>query len=163
MSAVAYCPDVFNQDTSSNHELFEIHHSKISLHCAKVGYKYPTIRLPHTFSKLAGLSTRIYQTIHEGSLAFLTVISPTENASKTSKSSVLTWRRSPVRIRPIPLIFDETAPLKASVEVLSVARIMAKNEHEEEKKLHNSSGADEVEPADSDLTQHAENDLNEAP
>jgi hypothetical protein len=61
------------------------------------------------------------------------------------------------------LIFDETAPLKASVEVLSVARIMAKNEHEEEKKLHNSSGADEVEPADSDLTQHAENDLNEAP
>ena len=85
-----------------------------------------------------------------------------ENATKNAELPALTWRRSPVRIRPIPLIFDETAPLKASVEVLSVARIMAKNEHEEEKKLHNSSGADEVEPADSDLTQHAENDLNEA-
>ena len=86
-----------------------------------------------------------------------------ENATKNAELPALTWRRSPVRIRPIPLIFDETAPLKASVEVLSVARIMAKNEHEEEKKLHNSSGADEIEPADSDLTQHAENDLNDAP
>jgi hypothetical protein len=45
---------------------FEVHRSKISLHGAKVGYGYPTIQLPHTFSKLAGLSARIYQTVHNG-------------------------------------------------------------------------------------------------
>jgi hypothetical protein len=54
---------------------FEVHRSKISLHHAKAGYSYPTIRLPHTFSKLAGLSTRIYQTVHDGALAFLIVVS----------------------------------------------------------------------------------------
>jgi hypothetical protein len=69
-----------------NHELLEIHRSKISVHRAKAGYDYPTIRLPHTFSKLAGLSTRIYQMICNESLAFLTVILPTENASETPKS-----------------------------------------------------------------------------
>jgi len=71
----------------------------------KAGYSYPTIRLPHTLSKLAGLSTRIYQTIYDGSLAFLTVLSPTEKASKTPKSSALTWRRSCVRITPGPSDF----------------------------------------------------------
>jgi hypothetical protein len=70
----------------------QIHRSKISLHRAKEGYSYPTIRLPHTFSKLAGLSTKIYQTMYDGSLAFLTVISPKENTSKTTKSSVFTRR-----------------------------------------------------------------------
>jgi hypothetical protein len=34
-------------------ELLEIHRSKISLHSSKAGYDYPTIRLPHTFSKLS--------------------------------------------------------------------------------------------------------------
>ena len=80
------------------HELLEIHRSKISLHRAKAGYDYPTIKLPHTFSKLAGLPTRIYQNVHEGLLAFLVVISPRENASEQSKSSVFTRRRSPVQI-----------------------------------------------------------------
>ena len=94
------------------HELFEIHRSKISLHHTKAGYNYPMIRLPHTFSKLAGLRTRIYQTVHYGALAFLVVVSPTgipRNASQQSKndgpcaeSPVLTWQRS-VRIRPSPL------------------------------------------------------------
>jgi len=50
--------------------------AKISLHRAKAGYDYPTIRLPHTFAKLAGLPTRIYQTVHDGALAFLVVVSP---------------------------------------------------------------------------------------
>lgn len=81
----------------------EIHRSKISLHHAKAGYNYPTIRLPRNFSKLAGLRTRIYQTVHDGALAFLVVVSKgtvskttderSENASKTPKSSVLTWQR----------------------------------------------------------------------
>jgi hypothetical protein len=102
MSAVAYCPDVFTEDTFPNHELFEIHRSKISLQRAKAGYNYPTIRLPHTFSKLVGLSTRIYQTVHEGALAFLVVISKgaaiessadlSENAEIDTKMPVLTWQ-----------------------------------------------------------------------
>jgi hypothetical protein len=96
-----------------NCELIEIHRSKISLHYARTDYNYPTIRLPQTFSVLAGLPTRIYQTVHDGALAFLVVVSPhnkaaeksvnkSENAIKSAKSSVLTWRRSPVRIRPSP-------------------------------------------------------------
>jgi len=97
-----------------NHQLFEIHRSRISLHRAKADYSYPTIRLPHTFSKLAGLPTRIYQTVHDGALAFLVVVSSTskkssqdkhENPSLSAKSPALTWRRSPVRIRPSPLVF----------------------------------------------------------
>lgn len=56
-------------------EPLEVHHSKISLHHAKAGYDYPTIRLPFTFSGLIGMSTRIYQTVHEGALAFLVVVS----------------------------------------------------------------------------------------
>jgi hypothetical protein len=71
-------PGLHPYNAMSNYELLEIHRSKISLHCAKAGYNYPTIRLPHTFSKLAGLSERIYQTIYDGSLAFLTVIPPTK-------------------------------------------------------------------------------------
>ncbi|MGZ4849378.1 MAG: hypothetical protein ACXV2D_07825 [Halobacteriota archaeon] len=55
----------------------EIHRTKISLHRAKEGYHYPTVRLPHQFSGLAGLSTRIYQTVHKGALAFLVVVTPT--------------------------------------------------------------------------------------
>jgi hypothetical protein len=87
----------------SNHELLEVHHSKISIHHAKAGYD-PAIRLPFTFSKLAGLPTRIYQTVHDGALAFLVVMSSTsaasesradkgKNASSGSKSSVFTRRQ----------------------------------------------------------------------
>ena len=96
--------------------LLEVHRSKISLHHAKAGYSYPTIRLPHSFSKLAGLSTRIFQTVHEGALAFLVVVSSAEkagedsaeetsNSKMNSKIPALTWRRSPVRIRPSPSFF----------------------------------------------------------
>jgi len=69
----------FSDVVLPKHELLEVNRSKISLHRAKAGYSYPTIRLPYAFSKLAGLPTRIYQTVHEGSLAFLVVISPREN------------------------------------------------------------------------------------
>jgi hypothetical protein len=57
MLAVEHCPDLFANVAPSKDELLEIHHSKISLHRAKTGYNYPTIRLPHTFSRLAGLPT----------------------------------------------------------------------------------------------------------
>jgi hypothetical protein len=61
----------------------EIHRSKISLHRAKKGYDYPTLRLPHQFSVLAGLPTCIYQTVHQGALAFLVVIAPTSASDYT--------------------------------------------------------------------------------
>lgn len=74
--------------TCENPTLHEIHRSKISLHRAKAGYSYPTIRLPHTFSKLAGLPTRIYQAIHDGALAFLVVVgSRSTAAEKSAKKS----------------------------------------------------------------------------
>ena len=101
--------------TQPKEGLLETHRSKISLHRAKAGYDYPTIRLPHTFSRLVGLSSLIYQTIHEGALAFLVVISPTENAAESPKASVFTRRRSPVRIRPSPL-FSFLFWLKLSLE-----------------------------------------------
>ncbi len=84
--------------TQSDLALSEIYGSTISLHHAKKGYDYPTIRLPHTLAKLAGLPTRIYQTFHGGALAFLVVIAPfsskAENDFAHSKSPALTWRRS---------------------------------------------------------------------
>jgi glyoxylase-like metal-dependent hydrolase (beta-lactamase superfamily II) len=58
-----------------NNELLEVNRSKISIHHAKPGYDYPAIRLLFTFSGLIWLSTRIYQTVHEGALAFLVVVS----------------------------------------------------------------------------------------
>ena len=72
----------------------DIHRSKISQHRAKAGYNYPTIRLPHTFSKLIGLSTQIYLTVREGALAFLVVISPDKKTAKSSEFPALTCRRS---------------------------------------------------------------------
>jgi hypothetical protein len=77
-----------------NRALLEVHRSKISLHRAKAGHDYPTIRLPHTFSMLTGLPTRIYHTIHDGALAFLVVVAPSnlasENALESLKSPALT-------------------------------------------------------------------------
>jgi len=111
MLAVDHYSDLFADVALSKNELLEIHRSKISFHRAKADYSYPTIRLPYKFSMLAGLSTRIYQTVHAGALAFLVVVSSTsksspdkyENAPSSAKSSVFTRRRSPVRIRPSPL------------------------------------------------------------
>ncbi|MGZ4929354.1 MAG: hypothetical protein ACXV76_13970 [Halobacteriota archaeon] len=64
------------------HELLEIHRSKISILRAKADYHHPIVRLPHHFSTLTGLPTRIYQTVHKGALAFLVVISATSAAWK---------------------------------------------------------------------------------
>jgi len=87
----------------------EIHQATIRAHHAKVGYDYPTIHLPPTLSPLIGLPTRIFQTVHNGALAFLIVVSPSaaklKKASESPDTAVLTWRRSPVRIRPSPSFF----------------------------------------------------------
>jgi len=85
MLAAEHYSEHFADVVLPKQELLEIHRSKVSLHHAKCGYDYPSIRLPHTFNKLAGLSTKIYQTIYEGALAFLVVISSKENASKHPK------------------------------------------------------------------------------
>jgi hypothetical protein len=96
------CPELSADIALPKSELLEIHCSKISLPHAKASYSYPMIRLPHTLLKLAGLITRIYQTAYDGSLAFPTVISTTENWSKRPDSLVFTRRRSRVRIGPSP-------------------------------------------------------------
>jgi hypothetical protein len=90
MLAAEQQPNFFMNVAPPKQKLLEIHHGKVSLHHAKAGYSYPTIRLPHTFSVLARLPTRIYQTVHDGDLAFLVVISPTEKASELPKFSALT-------------------------------------------------------------------------
>jgi|GEM_PF-1041700 hypothetical protein len=65
--------------------LLEVHKSKISLHRASAEYSYPTVRLPHYLAEsLAGLSTRIYQTVHDGALAFLVVVSSDRKAVRQS-------------------------------------------------------------------------------
>jgi hypothetical protein len=80
--------------TMPNHELLEIHRSKISLHHAKAGYDYPAIRLPFTFSKLARLPTRIYQTVHDGALAFLVVVSSSNKRDDESQKKSGTFATS---------------------------------------------------------------------
>jgi hypothetical protein len=73
-------------DFSQRPILQEIHHGAIRAHHAKTGYDYPTIQLPFSFSGLIGLSTHIYQTIHNGAMAFLVVISPAEKASESRQN-----------------------------------------------------------------------------
>ncbi|HEY5140381.1 MAG TPA: hypothetical protein VIJ25_13860 [Methylococcales bacterium] len=128
------------------HELLEVNRSKVSIHNAKAGYSYPTIRLPYSFSMLAGLPTQIYQTVHKGALAFLVVISKgaaTENSADLSenaqinKTSVFTRRRSGVRIAPGPSFFLQSDTLETSIGAFSDTRIMAKKKHKKDKKLYN--------------------------
>jgi len=83
-----------------NPPLHEIHRSKISLHCAKADYSYPTIRLPHTLSTLAGLPTHIYQTVHQGALAFLVVVS---SSNKSEEESQNKSENPAISLRPPPL------------------------------------------------------------
>jgi hypothetical protein len=71
MLAAGNYQGVFTNSALPKHQLLEVHHSKISLHRAKAGYGYPTIRLPHTFNSLAGLSTKISQLCAKGRLLFL--------------------------------------------------------------------------------------------
>ncbi|MGD0717181.1 MAG: hypothetical protein ABR979_03840 [Halobacteriota archaeon] len=102
MSVTDYYPDLHPDVAMPNRELFEIHRSKISLHRAKADYNYPMIRLPHTFSMLAGLRTRIYQTVHGGALAFLVVVSSSDTAPESSPDkpeNALSSAKSPVFTR----------------------------------------------------------------
>ncbi len=88
-------------------------------------------------------------------LAFLVFVSPKgklkhgfqqpKNDDVSSESSVFTQRRSPVRIRPFSLFFFQSDTLTASVEAFSDARIMARNKHNKDKKLHNSAGEESEE------------------
>jgi hypothetical protein len=64
--------------------LHEIHRATISLYHAKAGYDYPIVACARTFSALSGLLPKIYQTLYEGALAFLVVVSSKVSASKRS-------------------------------------------------------------------------------
>ena len=84
-------------NTACETTLREVHHSKIFAHHAKAGYNYPTIHLPFALSGLIGRSTRIYQTVHDGALAFFVVVSQSrgtdnnelkENAAESPKRPV---------------------------------------------------------------------------
>jgi hypothetical protein len=95
--ATEHYPRLLADFALPKNELLEVHHGKISLHRAKAGYIYFTIQLPHTFSTLAELSTHIDQTVHDGALAFLVVVSSvaiekganrSENAALNVESSV---------------------------------------------------------------------------
>jgi hypothetical protein len=81
-------------------EMLEIHRTVISQHHAKAGYDYPTIRLPFAFSALVGLSTRIFQTMHDGALAFLVVVSSSnkreEESSMKSENPTMDLRSPPL-------------------------------------------------------------------
>ena len=85
MLAAEHYQDLFAGSALPKRELLEVHRGKISLHHAKAGYDYPAIRLPFTFSGLAGLSTRIYQTVHKGALAFLVVVSSSNKSEEESE------------------------------------------------------------------------------
>ena len=72
------------QTIYENPVLQEIYRGTIRAHRAKAGYNYPTIHLPVAFSGLIGLRTRIFQTVHDGTLAFLVVVSPSGSASENA-------------------------------------------------------------------------------
>jgi hypothetical protein len=85
MLAAEQYPSLFADLALPKREPLQIHRGKISLHHAKAGYSYPTIRLPRYLAEsLAGLSTRTYQTVHDGALAFLVVVlnKPAENTAE---------------------------------------------------------------------------------
>jgi len=46
----------------------------ISVQSSKPSHAYPIIRLPREFSGLVGAAATIYQTVHDGALAFLVVV-----------------------------------------------------------------------------------------
>jgi hypothetical protein len=76
---------------------------------------------------LAGLRTRIYQTVHNGALAFLVVVSPQSDKGETSADPRIYTAgiRSSNLLEPTS-IFD------------SEAGIVPDDEHDEDEKLHNS-------------------------
>ena len=73
----------------------QIHCGMIRAHHAKTGYDYPTIRLPFTFSGLIGRSTRIVQTVYDGALAFLVVVS-SESSPKSEATPCQERKPSPL-------------------------------------------------------------------
>jgi len=85
MLAAGHYSDISACGALPRTELLEVHRSKISVHRAKAAYRYPTIRCPTRSSKLAGLPTRIYQTVHDGRFAFLVVVSPRPDMGKQAR------------------------------------------------------------------------------
>jgi hypothetical protein len=104
----------------SESSLVERGSSKISAHHAKAGYDYPTIRLPFTFSGLIGMSTRIYQTVQEGALAFLVVIS---SSNKSAEESPRKSENPTICLRPPYLHGEGRAFESPSAKASLIARV----------------------------------------
>jgi hypothetical protein len=61
---------------------------KINVQSSKPSHAYPIIRLPREFRELAGSQAEIYQTVHNGKLAFLVVADKeVDNSCTTSQNS----------------------------------------------------------------------------
>jgi hypothetical protein len=58
-------PSCFSNVALPTTELLDIHYSKISLHRAKAGSATRRFGCLFYFSQLAGMPTRIYQTVHD--------------------------------------------------------------------------------------------------
>ena len=60
---------------------------KIGVQSSKPSHAYPIIRLPREFRELAGSKADIYQTTHEGKLAFLVAVDKeVDNCCATSQN-----------------------------------------------------------------------------
>jgi hypothetical protein len=137
MLAAEHCSDISTCGALPRTELLEVHRSKISVHHAKAGYNYSAIRLPFTFSALAGLSTRIYQTVHDGALAFLVVVSSShkgeEGSQKKSETFATSSRYSPLQSEG--RAFE--SPRAHRLFFQSGARIRVEAEHDKDDELCN--------------------------
>ncbi|MFZ1021347.1 MAG: hypothetical protein WCE82_10880 [Halobacteriota archaeon] len=129
-----------SSDFSQLPVLQEIYQGTIRAHHAKAGYDYPTIRLPFTFSGLIGLPTCIYQSVHEGALAFLVVISSGSRRGRDNSVSNADQRLHTAEVGssnlPGPILFYQ-----------SDAVMMADDEEEKlptSKKLPTSEGGEET-------------------
>jgi len=63
----------------------------ISVQSSKQSHAYPIIRLPREFHRLAGAAATIYETTHNGALAFLVV--PHRNRKGHKTDSDLTSKK----------------------------------------------------------------------
>jgi len=96
---------------------------------------------------MAGLQTRIYQSVRDGALAFLVVVlsakyqeilpSDLKITVQALKLPALTWRRSPVKIRQSSPLFLKSVTLEPSIEAFSDTTITMKKKHNKDKKVHN--------------------------
>jgi hypothetical protein len=94
MLAAEHYSDISTSGTLPRTELLEVHRSKISLHHAKEGYDYPTIRLSHTLSVLAGLTAQFIKWCTKAHHVFLSLFDQQmSHLQKSQKKSQISLRK----------------------------------------------------------------------